>query len=255
MATFYIVREGHTFSVRFSSEDAVNAWSGAIEVLGGSVTRIQRDRSIATVWQTAPRSISHTVQFTGGTPRGFSGDGELFRFDVASVGEDELVAITFSPETAAYLHDGFGTEADVTLEGFSGPAAATPTVDRIDREPPAEFVPVIIRDAATFGDDALLVFETSDALSGVDHYEIRTVTELGVLDWHEAESPYLLHRDVRTVEVKAIDGAGNERVAFVSAAETPPFSAAVLFAAATLFVVGVVVYMVGRVWKTRGHRQ
>lgn len=98
---------------------------------------------------------------------------------------------------------------------------------QVDTMLPEEFEPEI----AEIEGKNYLAFATVDSMSGVDHYEIIEADERGYLrgftqkeikeDWKVGESPYLLEdQDLRSkILVKAVDKAGNERVAEI----VPPF--------------------------------
>jgi hypothetical protein len=89
---------------------------------------------------------------------------------------------------------------------------------RIDTTPPAEFTPIANYLSALLASRSLITFATTDALSGIDHYEV------GVLDlsdpntespaFFETESPYqlpLTNIKKARVIVRAFDRAGNIR--------------------------------------------
>jgi len=88
-----------------------------------------------------------------------------------------------------------------------------------DKIPPEEFKPEIVKINGKY----FLVFNTQDKQSGIDHYEVATLKEnlLGqvkfINNFKVGESPYLLKEtDLdKVIEVKAIDKAGNERIAIL----------------------------------------
>jgi len=97
-------------------------------------------------------------------------------------------------------------------------------------------VPEVSRDPNIFDGKWFLVFATQDKGSGIDHYEVLERRELKIQKlgfskekslhskfyilnpWRVAESPYLLKdQELKSyIYVKAIDKAGNERVATLS---------------------------------------
>jgi len=81
----------------------------------------------------------------------------------------------------------------------------------IDSTPPEDFKPEIGRDPAIFEGKYFLSFATIDATSGVDYFEVKE----GKRDFKRAESPYLLEDQSleSKILVKAVDKAGNERIA------------------------------------------
>lgn len=92
---------------------------------------------------------------------------------------------------------------------------------RVDTTPPAKFKPKLEILSAAIINRTLVSFFTTDALSGIDHYEVGVIdmtnapTEAPVFT--QAESPYqipaLVSGDLRIV-VRALDRAGNVRDAF-----------------------------------------
>ena len=96
---------------------------------------------------------------------------------------------------------------------------------KIDATPPAEFKPNIeVFTAAVISSKALISFFTTDALSGVDHYEVGVIKKSDSASispvFFEATSPYQLpmsvYGDVRVI-VRAFDKAGNARDEIVDA--------------------------------------
>jgi len=95
---------------------------------------------------------------------------------------------------------------------------------RIDTTPPASFKPKVEFLLAAIIGRAFVLFSTTDALSGIDHYEIavidRTEPPLASPVFIEAESPYQLPKLISghlRVIVRAIDKVGNVRDEAVNA--------------------------------------
>lgn len=95
---------------------------------------------------------------------------------------------------------------------------------RIDTTPPASFKPKVEFLLAAVIGRAFVSFSTTDALSGIDHYEVavidRTEPPLKSPVFIEAESPYQLPKLISghlRVIVRAIDKAGNVRDEYVDA--------------------------------------
>jgi hypothetical protein len=177
---------------------------------------------------------------------GFTGDGVLFDFSLQS----GTYALRFLSETSAYLNDGLGTKvvsqfpqprfiAEVTQDMFAGIA--------VDGTPPEPFTLTRYQQNGFFDDKPVVIFEARDLQSGVSHYEVREITDSGVVDWHSAQSPYVVHEDVRRIEVKAVDYFGNERVEALNMRE---FSPTGLFTIAAILSV-LVVYTIRRWRKSR----
>lgn len=86
---------------------------------------------------------------------------------------------------------------------------------QVDTTPPREFTPSIGRDPAVFDGAPFVTFSTSDNISGVSHYEVKTSFLSG---WQRVDGTYYKLPGLvlgETIEVKAVDAAGNERVASV----------------------------------------
>lgn len=160
-----------------------------------------------------------TILFSGITPGGLSGE-KIFLFSIILEGEQIRGTADFSFNFGrVLLHDGEGTS-----EPFSfipkkifiseDPLFENPTPLPTDREAPEDFTPTITQDDNLYDGKFVLVFATQDKGSGIARYEIKE----GYLGRYiPAESPYVLkdQKSFKTIFVKAVDEAGNERVAIV----------------------------------------
>ena len=81
----------------------------------------------------------------------------------------------------------------------------------IDSTLPEDFQPEIGQDFSIFEGKYFLSFATTDKTSGINYFEIKE----GKKEWKKALSPYLLEdQELKSViQVKAVDKAGNERIA------------------------------------------
>ena len=117
----------------------------------------------------------------------------------------------------------------------------------IDTIPPEDFQPQIVE----IENKNYLVFAAVDETSGIDHYEVQKQQSVlfGTMrtgGWEKTSSPYLLTNQVARgiIAVKAIDKAGNEKIATI----TLPFKLIwqdLLFLVA-LAVVGVLIWILRR---------
>ena len=96
--------------------------------------------------------------------------------------------------------------------------ATTHFLLRIDTAPPAAFTPTIETLTAQIIGRVLISFFTTDALSGINHYEVGVVekdkSSLGSPLFVQADSPYQVPSSVSNnlrVVVRALDNAGNVR--------------------------------------------
>ena len=97
-----------------------------------------------------------------------------------------------------------------------------------DTVPPEIFEPKVVSDSNMFDGKYFLVFATQDKGSGIDHYQVlekKTANILGCdltlwqSGWITAENPYLLKDQSlgSSIQMKAVDKAGNERNETISA--------------------------------------
>ncbi len=121
----------------------------------------------------------------------------------------------------------------------------------IDTTPPEDFQLQV----AEIEGEKYLIFTTGDKTSGVDYYEVVEVDRGGFLcrltqrevkeEWKEGVSPYLLEDQSlrRVIKVKAIDKAGNERIAEI----VPPYKVTwkdIILILAILIGIGVIWWMI-----------
>lgn len=198
--------------------------------------------SIISFWIKKPESGAGSIAFAGVIPGGYQGqDGLLLRIFLKPNKEGRGV-LDLEPTSKVLLNDGLGTEAELKFIStyFNIVKSGTvpikiknqilPVVTR-DIEPPEAFTPQITRDSNIFDGKWFLVFATQDKNSGIDHYEVletsnsfdklRADKKQEVSRWVVTESPYLL-KDQKLysyIYVRAIDKAGNEKLAFL----TPTF--------------------------------
>ena len=211
---------------------------------------VSRGNSILNLWVEAPviDEQSRTIKFAGGIPGGYCGripgDPSLtnvllklvFRSPGFSIGGKDALPqprIWIEENAQVLLHDGFGTNAQVRLQDAKITLLDTPG-EKIrdtwnesvgeDDALPSEFSITLAREDAAFSGKYFITFNALDKQSGIDHYEVmeEPFTEFDAFKWGradapwiEAESPYVLTDQAlnSTIRVKAIDKAGNERIA------------------------------------------
>jgi hypothetical protein len=192
-------------------------------------------KSIIIVWVKSPEINQEKgeISFSGGISGGYCGriPGDpgtsnllgqiIFRIPgmmVRKPGEN-IAEVKFLDTSQILLNDGLGTKAKLTTQGatFKILSKLEPSQDEWKEElekdniPPEPFEIEIQQTPAIFEGKYFITFSTTDKQTGVDYYEIRE----GKRDWQTAESPYLLDDQSlqSIIEVKAIDKAGNERIA------------------------------------------
>lgn len=210
---------------------------------------VSRGDSILNIWVESPviDTENHTIKFAGGLPGGYCGripgDPSLtnvvleivFRspgFTIGGEGSDSA-RVWVDQGSQVLLHDGYGTPAplrviDATIALLSTPGGTLTDTWRgevsADKDLPSDFAITLTKDDVAFSGKYFIVFNASDKQSGIDHYEVMeepfsewSTFKWGRADapWVKAESPYVLKDQTlnSTIRVKAIDKAGNERVA------------------------------------------
>jgi hypothetical protein len=185
--------------------------------------------SIVNFWVRKPKAEGSRISFSGLIAGGFKGkDGQLIKiFMNCGEGNGSLI---FQYNSQALLNDGKGTPASLKISDFQFliskqiPISKTPISEIKDIEPPESFEPQIGKDPAVFDGKWFLVFATQDKQSGIDYYAVyesaskKDTARIEANDWTRAESPYLLKDQALKsfVYVKALDKAGNERIAALS---------------------------------------
>lgn len=234
---------GDTFiaTVRIDNQgDCINAGELELSYPTGSLRAVDFSRgdSIFSLWVGDPTLDTEKglVSFSGGTPGGYcgriSGDpaqsnvlGKVI-FSVVSAAQ-QSATIALLPASRIYLHDGEGTPAQLALAARTIDIQPTPTqaanpwLDEVsgDTTPPEPFALDVESTRDVYSGKYYIVFSTTDKQSGMDHYEI---LENGV--WTRVSSPYLLKNQSLDggVSVRAIDKAGNVRVADFDPKAVPP---------------------------------
>jgi len=134
-------------------------------------------------------------------------------------GETEA-KIEFLESSQVLLNDGLGTLAKLTTKGAVFtilPEKKEAPIDEWQEELekdnilPESFETEIHQTPAIFEGKYFIIFSTTDKQTGIDYYEVKE----GKKDWKKGESPYLLDDQglKSIIKVKAIDKAGNERIA------------------------------------------
>lgn len=229
------VRPGGTFQLDIAVDTQgqdINALEGKIlfpaEIL--KLKEVRDGNSIINFWVERPTVSDAPVSFSGIIPGGYQfprGFILTLVFEANAEGQG-VVAVDAA---RVLLNDGNGTQAPLSLAPTMVRVASdvtqpAPGVEPImDTVPPELFVPVLAQDPLIFDGAWFLSFATQDKGSGIDHYEIRESAWWGNGFWKTGTSPYrLLRQDpARSIFVKAVDKAGNERVVMVQPIGEAPF--------------------------------
>ncbi|MCX6755690.1 MAG: cohesin domain-containing protein [Candidatus Nomurabacteria bacterium] len=226
---------GDEFTVQVilsNNTENVNAISGDINFDDNllSAESILSANSIVPIWIENPRISGNSIIFSGIMPGGYQSvvdpvtqnpiEGVIlnitFKVKAQGVGK-----ISFN-DIHVYKNDGLGTE-DITQtrELFLNlnSIGSHYVVSIVDTISPEDFTPMISKDSNMYDGQSVLVFNTNDKQSGIDHYEIKE----GNRNWILAESPYLLVDQTLSSEIsiKAIDLAGNYKIEKVNSRNIP----------------------------------
>src|SRR4030042_6724763 len=232
---------------QFQVDLLLNTENEEINAIEGTVTfshnlleirEIRDGNSIVNFWIDKPRiatnknTNSSEIIFSGITPGGYLSDKGLI-FSLIFQAQKEGSGIIEIQDIKALLNDGLGTPAKITTKKLEFVAIRDTISDDSwsvpkDAEPPETFRPEIAKDAELFNGKYFLVFATQDKSSGISHYEVkesrqRILSAFG--KWVSAESPYVLDdQELRSfVFVKAVDKAGNKRIARIAPRNALPW--------------------------------
>ena len=236
--------------------EAINAFEGKV-VFPESLLELQGVRekgSVVSLWVQDPPS------FSGLTPGGYNGRGVLFSLVFKVKGEGS--GIIDVEQGRALLNDGEGTPADLTISRFefsipNEPSISqNPMVETNDTEPPEPFEIRIARDPSVFDGESFLVFAAQDKNSGIDHYEISFLYKGKTTDWQLAENPFLLEHeeDLEKIWVKAVDRAGNERIATLALGTKSSFLVFLLWGNAGILI-GIGIVLIFLLWRKKEKRE
>jgi hypothetical protein len=233
--------------VRIDPEgECVNAMDITIKFASGNLqlVDISRGESILPLWVKPPEADKDagTISFIGGVPGGYCGriPGDpgvtnnlikiAFRIPGFRVGGalSNTAKVEFSDASQVLLNDGRATKANLTFG-----MAEYSIVDKRDANrndwlaevqqdnvPPEPFK-VDMQQSDLFGGKYVIVFNTTDKQTGLDHFEVLEADAAGNVAgtfnkaaWKTAQSPYVLEDQKlhSIITVKAIDKASNERI-------------------------------------------
>jgi hypothetical protein len=214
---------------------------------------VSRGDSIFTVWVTPPTIHQDLgrINLVGGIPGGYCGrtPGDpaitnvlatfVFRFREEGYTKPATVKVgVLDQESQVDLHDGAGTRApltstptEITIDAASPPHenAWTQAITD-DKTPPEPFSVTVLRESSVFDNHYFAVFSAVDKQTGIARYEMLETKDRNAPEsqsgWRRVESPAELQDQAlsSTVFVRAIDKAGNARIAEYTPAESAPQS-------------------------------
>lgn len=232
-----------------------------------SIVGISDGGSAINLWieQPAFSNSLGTVDFSGIVPGGIdTASGTIVTLSILPTIKSGGASTEFEVASAtALLNDGEGTAASLTIESNPFFLVATSSVMpsfSSDTQAPDPFTPEIASDPAIFNGQYFLSFAATDQGSGINHYEVLEVSTKGgnalSSSWQVVQSPYLLRDQTlaSNIYVRAIDNAGNFRVAEVPAehpashSPLPWYSQEALYDAAVCLIVllGIGVFFIFR---------
>lgn len=219
----------------------INTVGGQVSFPGSSVSvsDLRFGNSIISLWVDKPtaNNSAGTINFTGGTPGGYSGSsGSLFTFVVRPKQEGSLTINLH--DVKVLLNDGSGGELQglrlvpLTLQITKAPVVkptsgvVPPVVIEKSKAPkdtisPENFIPMVSRHESVVENSYFVSFFAVDKDSGVSKYEVREMPKIISMftdsfntEWKETQSPYVLYFQSwgSNIEVRATDGAGNSTV-------------------------------------------
>ncbi len=283
-----------TLSVRLDTneaeEECINAVDGVISYSENlSPVDVSIGDSIFSMWVEQPKidKEKRTITFAGGIPNGYCGrvPGDprltntiaqlIFRspgFTIGAPTGTSTGKVEFLPETTAYLNDGFGTKAELSMFGASVELGDTPGTSLqdpwreavvTDNVEPAPFGITVERIPPGIG-KYYAIFNTTDKQTGIDQYQImeEPIADRFSFLWGRADAPWITARSPyelkdqslnSTIYVKAIDKAGNEYISKIvpeQSVSTMPIENIVLYVVLgfLVFIVLVSAVLIGRIF-------
>jgi len=237
------IKVGENFQVDLyldAQDEEINAVEGRVVFPTDLLTlkQVLDGSSIISLWVQKPALDAQSqISYSGIIPGGFKGvlspyykgykPGKVLSLilKAKNIGEGSITL----KDVKILLNDGLGTSAKVSIVPFQFKISQeAPSVQGIfpisDPDSPEPFQPIITKDPNVFNGKWFLVFTTQDKGSGIDYYAIyesrqkKETTRVKATDWVEASSPFLLKdQALRSfIYVKAVDKAGNERIAELS---------------------------------------
>lgn len=252
-------------SVLLTTEELVNAVEVAVRIPEMfEYVGVSDGSSVINFWVEQPTYVNGTrvVSFSGIVPGGFIGARAKLldiRLRAPRAGRGEII---LTERSSVFVHGPDGVRSRVHSTPLSivvvrGLPAQTLSVN--DTTPPEAFVPTLSTDPALFDGRLFVTFATQDKGSGIARYEIqeRSIDMPIAGAWRVVESPALLDDATRNsyVFVRAIDRAGNERVAIIRPLREDSFLASIFGLLCTVLALFFLISLYNRVHRyARGTR-
>ena len=266
-STLEPIYKGDTFIVQLklsTTDNLINAVEGYLSFDNNKleVKEISAGGSIFSLWPkpATAQNDNGEISFVGGVIGGFQGDGAEILKIIFLAKNEGAASLNFENNSLLFLNDGKGTKISYTAKPFwvgiqERPAGLAPKDEwrpllEQDKTPPESFELIVDKSKFVFEGDYFVSFFTTDKDSGVDHYEIKE----GDGPFIKADSPYRLKdQSLRnTIEVKAVDKAGNEKVVVLLPLRPESIYQKFLFWG-ILIVALVLLFLGGSVWRKKRH--
>lgn len=214
--------------------ESINAIEGEMDYQESNFDfqKITDGSSIVNFWLKSPQKSSDgKIIFSGGMPGRYNGEkGFLFStvFLLRSGSSVSQTEISFQ-NLKVYLNDSKGTEKK--LDDFQSALDINDVmvvVAPVDTKPPEVFAPYVTRDPNLAGGRWVVILKAQDKGEGIDYYEVFESTEKYELEevinnkslpWRVVEDSNAFMLNDQSLEsyvyAKAVDKAGNERMAVV----------------------------------------
>jgi hypothetical protein len=210
-------------ALNFDATKSVNAISASVVMPKGlSPMSISDGNSIINTWIEEPtyNESNRTITFSGIIPGGFVGtQGRLISFKLQATSVGSTTLSFAKEETKVLLNGPDGKYDELSLLPQSLLVSSLKNnldVALPDTTPPESFVPTLFRDDTLWTNKWVVLFNTQDKDSGINHYEVQesfSDTPQEAL-WKIAHSPYIVEnqRLNSNIFIKAVDENENERV-------------------------------------------
>lgn len=206
----------------------INVAEGVVRVHNpADVSTINTGGSIFDLWTRKPSLVDERISFTGGTTAGVYGTS-LKLFTIAIKPSSETPINLDFEDVTIFLNDGKGTSISVTGKSVKIPVVATveqkndiASLILSDTNPPNPFPIDLGQDPSLYDGKYFVSFYATDNETGVDRYEVK---EEG-FPMIRTGSIYVLQNQNLTgsIEIKAIDLAGNARIQNLNLEEHLPW--------------------------------
>ena len=203
----------------------INAIEGTLSIrddVGGDfqIKELSVAGSAFTIWPRKPslNTTGNSISFTGGVVSGVSDTNALLFSIIIQVNKPGPLYVS-STDVVGYLNDGLGTSVSFkktsnTITVLPSDTVATDAWKNIiagDNIPPEKFTVLLGQDPSMFDGMQFLSFQTTDADSGVDFYDVKE----GGYEYVRTGTTYVLQNQdkVKNIIIRAHDKAGNIQIA------------------------------------------